>query len=129
MQPRDKGGSYELTVIEARDYLHARGTGTHDPATALRFMEDAYAACVARGYDSLLLEQSLDGPSIGAAHIFAVVRERLDAALSLRRIAYVDAKGRDEGRQFVEDVTRNRGVNLRVFESVEKAVAWLAASG
>lgn len=125
MRPQDRGASYDLTVIERPGYLHVRATGIHGPQTALRFMQDAYAACVARGCDSLLLEQSLDGPSIGAAHIFAVLRDRLEAALSLRRIAYVDTKGRAEGRQFVEDVARNRGVNLRVFDTIEQAEAWL----
>jgi hypothetical protein len=88
-------------------------------------MDDAYRECIARGYDSLLMEQALEGPSLGPGGIFKVVQARLAEALTLKRIAYVDSLGRDDGRQFVEDAARNRGINIRVFATVDEAERWM----
>ena len=116
---------YQFFAFPHPTYVHVRASGANTPANALRFLEEAHAACIARGCDSLLIEQSLDGPSLGAGGIFKLVQSRLDLALRLRRIAYVDTRGRDEGRQFVENMARNRGVNIRAFPTIEDAQRWL----
>ena len=116
---------YQLEVTDHRRYVHARATGPHTPENALRFLREAYVACVERGKDQLLLEQALTGPSIGAANIYTALKDRLTDALTLRRIAYVDAEGREDGRMFVENAARNRGVNIRTFVSVDEAANWL----
>jgi hypothetical protein len=116
---------YRFESFPHPSYLHVRATGSHGHANAMRFMEEAYRECVARGYDALLIEQALTGATLGPGGIYKVVKARLDTALNLRRIAYVDAQGRDDGRQFVEDVARNRGINIRTFASVDDAKLWL----
>lgn len=116
---------YQFSAFPHPTYLHVRATGIHGTQTVMRFMQDAYRECVARGYDSLLIEQALAGPSLGPGGIFRIVQDRLASGLSLRRIAYVDTFGRDDGRRFVEDVARNRGINIRSFASLEEARGWL----
>jgi hypothetical protein len=116
---------YRFELFPHPSYLHVRATGTHNRANTMRFMEESHRECVARGYDALLIEQALEGPSLGPGGIFKIVQARLDTARTLRRIAYVDTHGRIDGRKFVEDVARNRGINVRAFASVDDAKLWL----
>jgi hypothetical protein len=115
---------YELTIIERPGYVHARITGPHRADTTLGALRDAYAECVKRNCDEMLLELATTGPSLGPSRIFSVLKDRLDDALKLRKIAYVDTQGR-EGRAFVENFARNRGVNIRAFSTIEEAQRWL----
>jgi hypothetical protein len=116
---------FDLTVTEHPGYLHVRATGTHSTENARRFLREAHHERVKRGFDTILLEQALEGPSIGPGNIFSALKERLPHALTLKRIAWVEVHGREDGRKFIEDAARNRGINLRSFTSVAEAVAWL----
>lgn len=120
---------FKLTITEHPNYLHVRATGTHNKENALRFLREAHDEYVKRGYDTLLLEQALSGPSLGPANIMSALMERLPHAITLKRIAWVEVHGREEGRKFLEDAARNRGVNLCTFTSVEDAAAWLDKPG
>ena len=116
---------YELTVTEHPGYLHVRAGGTHSPENARRFLQDAHRERMSRGYESLLLEQALEGPTLGPGNILRALQERLQHAKTIRRIAWVEVHGREEGRKFLEDAARNRGLNLRTFTNVADAAAWL----
>jgi hypothetical protein len=61
--------------------------------------------------------------------LFGVVAERASQGQQLRRIAYVDASAERslEHKVFAETVARNRGVNVRFFQSVDEAQAWMQA--
>ena len=119
---------YKLTITEHPKYLHVRASGKHSKENALRFLREAHDEYMKRGYDTVLLEQALAGPSIGAGNIFSALMERLPHARKLKRVAWVEVHGREEGRNFVENAARNRGLNLRSFTSVEEAAAWLDAA-
>jgi hypothetical protein len=120
---------YRLTIAEFPTYLHATVTGTHTPANALRFLQEAHAACVERGKTDVLLEMNLTGPSLDTTSIFRVISERSGDALKLRKIAYVDASSRDpEKMRFAETVAVNRGVNVRLFQDVAKAKEWMSGA-
>jgi hypothetical protein len=116
---------YKLTIQEHPNYLHVRADGPHSTENARRFLQEAHEEWVSRGFDTLLLEQALVGPSIGLGNIFSTLQERLPHARKLKRIAWVEVHGREDGRKFLEDAARNRGVNLRTFTRVEDAAAWL----
>jgi len=118
---------YHLAVEIHGTYVHAKVTGEHKPENALRFLKEAYEACVKNAKDSVLLEMRLEGPTMGTGNIFSVVQQRSEPGRELRRIAYVDG-GRDpEKAKFAETVARNRGVNVRLFPTVEEAKKWLDA--
>jgi hypothetical protein len=116
---------YELTIIERPGFVHARITGPHRADTAVAGLREAYAECVKRSCEQMLLEMATTGPSLGPSRIFGVLKDRLEDALKLRKIAYVDTQGRG-GRGFVENFARNRGVNIRAFDSIGDAEHWLA---
>jgi len=116
---------YEITIQVREGYLHATVHGDHTPENALRFLREVYEACMKHRIDSVLLEMRLEGPTMGTVNIFSVVQERSTAGRELRRIAYVDG-GRDPAKaKFAETVARNRGVNVRLFATVEEAKKWL----
>lgn len=116
---------YRLELVVNSTYLHATVYGAHTPENALRFLQEVYQACIANRKDSVLLDMRLDGPTMGTSSIFSVVQERSGAGRELRRIAYVDAAREPEKAKFAETVARNRGVNVRLFESAEGARKWL----
>jgi hypothetical protein len=117
--------SYQLTIVERPQYVHAKATGERTPENALRFLKDAYAACVNSGRSSVLLEMQFDGPSLSDTSIFDVISDRVPDGLKLRRIAYVDGNREPAGAYFAETVAMNRGVNVRLFPSVALADGWL----
>jgi len=121
--------SYRLTIAEQATYLHATGDGTRTPENAERFLEEAYLACVERGYSDVLLEMNLSGPSLDPSSIFGVIMQRASDAKKLRRIAYVDSMATDPGKaKFAETVAVNRGVGVRLFRNLDDARQWLSGA-
>jgi len=119
---------YQLTLEEHPLYLHAKASGTHSAENVLRFLTEVHAACVERNCLAALLEMGFTGPSLDAGDIFRVVMERSNEATKLRKIGYVDPTPRDRERvRFAENVAFNRGVNVRLFQDVADAKAWMEA--
>lgn len=117
---------YVMTLEENAGYLHAMATGDRTAANALRFLEEAYAACLRMGYGSLLVEVRFTGPSLSLGSVFAVISDRAMDGAALRRIAYVEPLLEDpEAARFAELVAVNRGVNVRLFPDLDAARAWL----
>jgi hypothetical protein len=117
---------YRVTLEPEPDCLHATAYGERTADNARRFLEEAYAACMARGLDTLLLEVRFSGPSLGFGSIFGVISERSMDGTALKRIAYVDSTSDDPAHaRFAEMVAMNRGVNVRLFRDVESARAWV----
>jgi len=118
--------SYQLLVAQRPNYVHAKAMGERTPDNALRFLKDAYFACVSAGQLSLLLEMQLSGPSLSATSIFDVLADRVPDGLKLKKIAYVDGSRELGQSYFAETVAMNRGVNVRLFPSVAQAEGWLS---
>jgi hypothetical protein len=119
--------SYELRVIETPAYLHVRATGTHTPGNARQFLLDAYDACMRLKRTAVLLEMNLTGPGMSTLSLFGVVAERAAEGQQLSKVAYVDTSAERslEHKVFAETVARNRGVNVRFFQSVAEAKEWM----
>jgi hypothetical protein len=119
--------SYQLTIEERPTHLHAKVVGERTPANALRFLEEAFAACVKSGHSSLLLEMRLSSRSITTTAVYEVILKRVPDGRRLCKIAYVDATSEHSDiPHFAETVAVNRGVNVRLFESVAVAAEWLS---
>jgi len=121
--------SYHLSIEEHPAYVHARATGDMTPENALRFLVEANGACTARGKRRLLLEFAFTGPSLNGGSIYDIVSARSSHAAVFERIAYVDVSGErnSEHKRFAETIARNRGVNVRLFPSLEEARQWLGS--
>jgi len=118
--------SYQLTIEERPAYVYARADGDLTPTNALRFLEEAYAACVRTERSLLLLDMQLHGPDLNTTNVYEVISQRVADGSKLRKIAYVPFQRGDRSMaHFAETVAVNRGVNVRLFESVAAAERWL----
>ena len=117
---------YRLSLEERPSHLYAKVVGDRTPENARRFLEEAYAACVERGYSRLLLDMQLTGPSLEEAHISEVISSRAPQGAELLKIAYVESPAADlSTTYFAESQAIDRGVNVRVFRDVQAAARWL----
>ena len=118
---------YQLTVDERPTYVCAKAVGDLTAANVLRFLEEAYAACVKGGRSDLLLDMQLTGQSLSTTTIYNVLSQRVRDGLKLRKIAYVDSTNAvDPGMaHFAESVAVNRGVKVHLFHTVALAEEWL----
>jgi hypothetical protein len=106
--------------------VYARADGDLTPANALRFLEEAYAACVRTGRSLLLLDMQLHGPDLNTTNVYEVISQRVADGSKLRKIAYVPLQRDDRSMAyFAETVAVNRGVNVHLFETVAAAERWL----
>jgi len=118
--------AYQLTIEERPTHVYARVEGDLTAANALRFLEEAYAACVRAGRSLLLLDMQLHGPDLNTTNVYDVISQRVADGSKLRKIAYVPFQRDDRSMaHFAETVAINRGVNVRLFESVAAAERWL----
>jgi hypothetical protein len=121
---------YRLVIEPHPGYVHATAYGERTAANSRRFLEEAYAACLARGVHALLLEVRFTGPSLGVGSIHGVITDRAMDGTALQRIAYVDGTSDDPDKpRFAEMVAMNRGVNVRLFRELQAARAWITEGG
>ena len=119
--------SYQLTIEERPTYVYARADGDLTADNALRFLEEAYAACQRSGRAALLLDMQLHGPNLATTSVYEVISQRAADGSKLRKIAYVPFRADDPSMAyFAETVAINRGVNVRLFDSVVAAERWLS---
>ena len=117
---------YLLALDERPDYLHARVTGERTSQNFLRYLEEAFAACIAAGLRKVLLEMHLSGPSLSSVCIVNIISLTLPEALKLTKVAFVEAAGGDPAMALAETAALNRGVNARFFNAVGEAASWLS---
>jgi hypothetical protein len=118
---------YALACEERPAYLHARVSGERTRQNFLRYLDEAFCACLAAGRASVLLEMHFSGPQLSSLSVLEVISRTLPDALKLAKVAYVDAGQGDLAMAaFAETVALNRGVNARLFDSVAEASRWLS---
>lgn len=120
--------TYELTIVQKPGYLHGTVTGQNSLENVAAYLRQGLQECVARGCTHALIEAQLQGPRLPLWDIFEIASEhsKLDMGV-FKSIAYVDAKAPVALLTFIQHVTGNRGLPLRVFKSVPEAEQWLAA--
>ena len=121
---------YALNFIEQPGYLHFKVSGSNSLATVRGYLADIHATCRQRRCSSILIEENLSGPSLAIGEIFQIASAGSEAtAPVVHAIAYVDTNPEHAflDMQFAETVALTRGINIRVFESVVAAEAWLRA--
>lgn len=118
---------YRCTIERKPTYLHLTGSGRMSEENARRFLLEAYQAAVELECDSILLEMQFTG-SMHLGKVFSVITDRSSDGRLLKRIAYVDANVglSPDTAEFATLVARNRGVRVRLFESVKEAEQWLS---
>jgi hypothetical protein len=119
---------YSLSIEEKPGYLHAKVTGINGRESVLGYTQEIFEACLAHDRSAVLIEENLAGPSLSLSAVFQLVDARVAQAMRvLKKIAYVDINPEHDlsRMEFAEDRAVNRGVNMRLFATVERAQDWL----
>jgi hypothetical protein len=75
----------------------------------------------------VLIEENLKGPNLGIFAVYGIITKICcQTAAAVRRVAYVDVnpESKKEVNQFAETTAVNRGVNVKLFETVHEAENW-----
>lgn len=121
--------SYELSFNEEPDFLSVNVTGTRTHKAAVALAWDVLSACKERTASKVLVDlQQMTGQldRVDAYDLAAVEFPKIQKTGVLTKMAVVDLEDSMERLKFFETVAVNRGVNMKIFSSVEKAAAWLA---
>ena len=122
--------SFKLNFTQKPDYLHVVVTGRNTKNNVIRYLADVQRECMNRACMRVLVEERLDGPRLGTMDVFEIAAEgRNRVAGPLPLIAYVDVNAVGAMMAFAEDVAVNRGINVRVFDTVADAEKWLLECG
>ena len=124
---RAKSKSYTLTFAQKPGYVHAIAAGPNTVENMRGYVGDLIRECAAKGYRRVLVEERLVGPRIGMFEVFDFASGASDSARGLfEAIAFVDVNAENDlNVKFGENVAVNRGLQVRVFRTVEEAAAWL----
>lgn len=119
---------YELTITEKPGYLHGIATGKNSRESVAGYLARGLEECIAKQCPRALIEARLEGPRLALWDIFEIAAEHSRRDMGFfRAIAYVDVKAPATLLTFIQNVTGNRGLPLRVFSSLPAAEQWLQA--
>jgi len=120
--------TYELTIVQKPGYLHGTVTGQNSLENVVDYLRQGLQECRDHGCTYALIEAHLQGPRLPLWDIFEIAAEHSKHDMGMfKALAYVDAKAPAALLTFIQHVTGNRGLPLRVFNSVAAAEQWLAA--
>ena len=119
--------AYRVTIEPTPRYLHVRVTGDNSRESVLGYLSEVRQACLDHHTTNVLIEEDLSGPSLDLLDVFRVVSSRAESESVALRIAFVDKNPAHapDRMKFAETVAVNRGIQVRVFERVADAAAWL----
>ncbi len=121
--------AYELTIVQKAGYLHGIVTGQRSREAVNEYLMRGLQECIGRGASRVLIEARLQGPRLPLWDIFEIAAEHSQFDMGrFDAIAYVDTDAPADLLTFIQNVSRNRGLPLRVFNSVATAEQWLATS-
>ena len=116
-----------MLIIEKRGYLHFKISGINNAENVMHYLAEVYMECKKRNCPTILVEENLMGPSVSMADVFKIVSESGNTWPYVRQIAYVDMNTEHSSTlmKFAETAAINRGVNIRVFTSLQLAEKWI----
>jgi len=122
--------AHKLRSHIAPSHIHVVVTGDNTERDVLAYMDEVRQLCVQHSCWHVLIEESLSGPGLGITSVFDLASHGAQMAREqFRAIAYVDVNPSHDhdNMKFAETVAVNRGLRVRVFETVAAAERWLAS--
>jgi hypothetical protein len=116
----------QVTFIEPREsYLFASGGGEFDPTQALTLLKSVVEQCVRHKRSKLLIDFTSVEGELSILVLYDMGIKTAQCAADLSHLALIDRPERILPDRFWENVTRNYGLNARVFGSFAEGEAWL----
>ena len=118
--------NYTLTIARKRGFLHAIVIGQNTKETVRGYLQEVRRECLVQNCLSVLIEERLEGPRLGALDVFDIAAQGSQQAVGkLKAIAYVDVNAEGNLMQFAGDVAVNRGLHVAVFPTIAAAEDWM----
>ena len=120
--------AHTLKVRNQGSYLHLIAEGDTTVEDVTGYLAEALKKCTELRCPNVLIGENLKGPSLGIFAVYEIVTKICwQAASVVRQVAYVDTnpESKKEVNQFAETTAINRGVNVKLFETVAEAENWL----
>lgn len=110
---------------ECEKYLYAHLTGKDSFEARLHCWEKISQTLKQRGMTRMLIHECLSG-SINEVEMYDIIKTLDNADLSELRIAFFDENPEDhEINGFGQRIANHRGINLKIFSSLEEARRWI----
>lgn len=118
----------ELEFIEADGYLHMKVRGENNLQSVLDYAAEAYRECERRNCWKLLIEENLQGPAMTITDVYHAASRGTERVGRPVVVAFVDVNPLHpkQNVEFAGKVALNRGLNIRVFDNLPDAQAWIA---
>lgn len=119
--------AYHTAFIQGNGYIHMKVQGENALQTVLDYTAEAYQECVRRNCWKLLIEENLQGPAMTLTDVYHAASKGTERAEQPILVAFVDINPQHskQNMEFAELVALNRGLNIRVFENLQEAQAWI----
>jgi sugar phosphate isomerase/epimerase len=117
---------YNLTIQERNSYLYAHVSGKDSMEAALVYWQEIIDTCKRLKYSKILVEEDLQGsPETVDYFEFGEFLAKIAGGWQIK-IAFVDHhEDHAQDNHFAENVSFNRGVNVKVCMSIKDAEDWL----
>ena len=119
--------AYTLKIRNQGVYLHMIVEGDNTAEDVANYLAEGVKKCIEFHCPNVLIEENLKGPNLGIFTVYEIITKICcQAAAAVRRVAYVDVnpESKKEVNQFAETTAVNRGVNVKLFETVHEAENW-----
>jgi hypothetical protein len=118
----------EYHFEDEKRFVRVRFTGLWPISEVSPALPKILEECRARKQDLLFIDFSgVENKKVSLAERFRLGKSALGFAGKLRRIVVLGRADLIDRQKFGEMVARNRGINIRVFLTVDEATQWLLA--
>ena len=120
--------AYTLKIRNQGTYLHIIVEGDNTAEDLAGYLSEGIKKCVELHCPNVLIEENLNGPALGIFDVYEIVTKICWQATSVvKQVAFVDVnpESKKEVNQFAETTAVNRGMNVKVFDTVTEAENWL----
>ena len=117
--------SEELKITDKDTFLLFEYSGPFSALAGKKTVDAMLQECVARGHTRILLDCRGITGDMRVMDRFEVADYGQVLGTSIAKMAMVTTEAMQEPDGFVENVARNRGVNLTMFTDFDEAVRWL----
>jgi hypothetical protein len=118
---------YAFALESKAGFLHVR-SAANTADNVRRYLRQTCAAVAHTGIRSVLIEEDLQGPPIEAVEVHQITSQAsVQTSPIIQKIAYVDlhVNRSPSNIELGVAVARDRGVNVRAFDTVTAAEDWL----
>jgi hypothetical protein len=124
------GKPYIINFEDRANYLYALVHGEQYGYKVLaQFLREIADECKKRNFNQVLIEENISATA-SEMDVFRIASELPQLGFSDIRMAYIDRFTEQKDlNEYGKEVAENRGVDVKIFSSLEEADKWLSRNG